>query len=59
VVAGNPAKVIRQRFDEDIIRMINKIEWWKKSAEQLRKYTQIFSKGLEQADFQNFWNLDQ
>ncbi len=28
IVAGNPAKIIRYRFDEDIILKLNKIKWW-------------------------------
>lgn len=28
IVAGNPAKIIRYRFDEDIIQGLLKTEWW-------------------------------
>nr|WP_321529270.1 Vat family streptogramin A O-acetyltransferase [Sedimenticola selenatireducens] len=35
VVGGNPAKVIRYRFDEDTIRELLAISWWDWSAEKI------------------------
>lgn len=29
IVGGNPAKLIRMRFDEDTIQKMLKSEWWK------------------------------
>ena len=28
IVGGNPAKIIRYRFPEEIIEKLNKIKWW-------------------------------
>ncbi|MBE9029838.1 Vat family streptogramin A O-acetyltransferase [filamentous cyanobacterium LEGE 11480] len=28
IVGGNPAKLIRQRFDDDVVRSLLKIAWW-------------------------------
>jgi virginiamycin A acetyltransferase len=28
IVAGNPARVIRKRFDEELIELILKLKWW-------------------------------
>jgi virginiamycin A acetyltransferase len=28
IVAGNPAKIIRKRFSDDIIEQLLKIQWW-------------------------------
>lgn len=28
IVAGNPAKIIRKRFDDDIIAALLEIKWW-------------------------------
>jgi acetyltransferase-like isoleucine patch superfamily enzyme len=28
IVAGNPAKIIKYRFDKDTIKKLEKIEWW-------------------------------
>ncbi|MCW8905073.1 MAG: Vat family streptogramin A O-acetyltransferase [Sedimenticola sp.] len=35
VVGGNPAKVIRYRFDEDTIKELLAISWWNWSAEKI------------------------
>lgn len=35
IVAGNPAKVIRYRFSEDIVEKLLRIKWWDWSVEQL------------------------
>ena len=35
IVAGNPAKVIGYRFDEDIIAKLNQIKWWNWSDEKV------------------------
>lgn len=35
VVGGNPARIIRYRFDEDIIHRLLKIRWWNWSKEQV------------------------
>ena len=36
--AGNPAKLIRKRFDEDIIKHLLESEWWELDEESLKKY---------------------
>jgi virginiamycin A acetyltransferase len=28
IVAGNPAKVVKYRFNNDIIKRLNCVEWW-------------------------------
>ncbi|MDR1265115.1 MAG: CatB-related O-acetyltransferase [Propionibacteriaceae bacterium] len=28
VVAGNPARVVRQRFDDELIELLEKLRWW-------------------------------
>jgi hypothetical protein len=35
-VAGNPARVIRQRFPADIADRLQRLAWWNWSHEQLR-----------------------
>lgn len=34
IVAGNPAKLIKYRFEQDKINQIKKTEWWNKPVEQ-------------------------
>lgn len=36
VVAGNPAKIIKYRFDEKVINKLLKLQWWKYGPEILR-----------------------
>lgn len=35
IVAGNPAKVLRKRFDEELIDIMEKLKWWDKSIEEI------------------------
>lgn len=35
IVAGNPAKVIRKRFDDELIALLLKFKWWEKSIEEI------------------------
>ena len=35
IVAGNPAKVIRKRFDDELIDLMLKWKWWDKTIEEI------------------------
>ncbi len=35
IVAGNPAKTLRKRFDEELIDLLLKFRWWDKSIEEI------------------------
>ena len=35
IVVGNPAKVLRKRFDEELIDIMEKLKWWDKSIEEI------------------------
>lgn len=35
VVCGNPAKIIRYRFPDDVIKKLQQIQWWKWSREKI------------------------
>jgi len=35
IVAGNPAKIIRQRFDQEDINKLEKLKWWNWSKEKI------------------------
>jgi acetyltransferase-like isoleucine patch superfamily enzyme len=41
VVGGNPAKIIRQRFEQDIINQLLKIEWWKWEDKKINDNTSL------------------
>ncbi|MDR0744492.1 MAG: hypothetical protein LBE97_00865 [Holosporales bacterium] len=36
LVAGNPAKPIRKRFDDELIELLLKLKWWEKSIEEIQ-----------------------
>ena len=38
IVAGNPAKLIRKRFDDDTIQRLLKSKWWELDDLELLKY---------------------
>ena len=35
IVAGNPAKAIRKRFDDELIEIMEKLKWWDKNIEEI------------------------
>jgi len=39
IVAGNPAKILRYRFDENTISRLLKCKWWDFSLNELSKYS--------------------
>lgn len=42
IVGGNPAKIIRYRFDKDTIQYLEKIKWWDMPIEWLRDNWDLF-----------------
>ena len=36
IVAGNPARPVRKRFDKELIDILLRLEWWNKSIEDIR-----------------------
>ena len=41
IVAGNPAKVVKKRFDDETIHRLQKIAWWDWNIEKITKYLPI------------------
>jgi acetyltransferase-like isoleucine patch superfamily enzyme len=39
--AGNPAKFVRRRFDEEIITKLEEIQWWNWDIMKIRRYIKI------------------
>lgn len=60
IAVGNPARVIRKRFDDEVIGLLQALEWWQNSPDELERYKSSFNLNLnqnrEQAKFtlQNF-----
>jgi virginiamycin A acetyltransferase len=42
IVGGIPAKVIKNRYDEEIVEYLLKWKWWNLSTVELQKYKNIF-----------------
>ena len=42
IVAGNPARIIKYRFDDEKIKWLLKLKWWEWPIEKIRKNKHIF-----------------
>jgi acetyltransferase-like isoleucine patch superfamily enzyme len=47
VVAGNPAKIIKYRFDKETIEELLKIKWWDRDFDSLIKLAEVMTKPKE------------
>lgn len=47
IVAGNPAKIVRYRFEEEIIQKLLSIKWWDWSYETIKARSEDFSLPIE------------
>lgn len=45
IVAGNPAKEIRKRFDDELIRLMLDFKWWDKSIEEIDRLIPLLTSG--------------
>lgn len=43
IVGGCPAKVLKYRFDKEIINYLQKIEWWNKEIHEMKNFSEYFS----------------
>lgn len=48
--AGNPAKFIKKRFDDDVIELLLKIKWWDWSLEKMKENKDLFEIDLWSAE---------
>jgi acetyltransferase-like isoleucine patch superfamily enzyme len=46
IVGGNPAKLIRKRFNENIIKELLELKWWEKAPEELDNLKVLFNTDL-------------
>jgi virginiamycin A acetyltransferase len=44
IAVGNPAKVIKYRFDKEVIDVVSKIDWWNWDRNKLVKNLSLFEK---------------
>lgn len=43
IIAGNPAKHIRKRFDDELIDLLLKFKWWDRSIEEIQELIPILT----------------
>ena len=43
IVAGNPAREIRKRFDEELIEILLKFRWWDMSIDEINELIPILT----------------
>ena len=43
IVAGNPARCIRRRFDEELIALLLEWKWWEKSVSEIDRFIPILT----------------
>lgn len=49
VAAGNPARVVRQRFDKETIALLEKLCWWDKPIEEIDRLMPLLTMPDQQA----------
>jgi virginiamycin A acetyltransferase len=54
IVVGNPAKIVKYRFSEELRRKIKASRWWDKSIEELQKDFDRFTHPLEDEEDEDF-----
>ena len=45
VAVGNPARVIKKRFDDEMIELLEKLQWWNLSINKIQKNIPLLSNG--------------
>ena len=45
IVAGNPARMIRKRFDDELIDLMLRLRWWDRPVEEINRLIPILSCG--------------
>ncbi len=45
IVAGNPARVIRKRFDDELIGLLQALQWWNKSISEIQQLIPLLTDG--------------
>lgn len=45
IVVGNPARVLRKRFDDELIGLMLRFRWWDKSIEEINSLIPILTCG--------------
>ncbi len=57
IAAGNPAKVVKKRFSDEVIEQLEKIQWWDWDEQKIIQNRRFFETDLSQLDALNIRNL--
>lgn len=49
IAVGNPAKVIRKRFDEEIIELLEQLRWWDRPIDEIDSLMPILTTSDQEA----------
>ena len=49
IVGGNPAKSLKQRFEDDIVEILLRLKWWDLPLENIKNITEILSSQPDKA----------
>lgn len=45
IVAGNPAREIRKRFDDELIQILLKLQWWNRPVDEINRLIPVLTCG--------------
>ena len=45
IVVGNPAKLLRKRFDDELIDLLLRFQWWNRSIEEINSLIPLLTNG--------------
>lgn len=49
IVGGNPAKSIKQRFEDDVVEILLRLRWWELPLENIKNISKILSSKPDKA----------
>ena len=45
IVAGDPAKPLRKRFDDEMIALLERFRWWDRTVEEIQALIPLLTSG--------------
>ncbi len=57
IAVGSPARVVKKRFNDEIIEQLLNIKWWDWSEDKIKRNRQFFSTDFNQVESLNLNNL--
>lgn len=50
IAAGNPARIIRYRFESEVVELLEAVDWWNWDVEKIQRNRDIFELDLQRVD---------